>query len=221
MEYLHHNFIFILVLTMFCFKAMSQQYQIMQYVLQWSPSFCQISNCKRGVSQKISIHGLWPAYGNGHSIPCKCIDIIKEEKNVNEVMKFNPNLNLFHIIWPNLKASSPYDWLWKHGWVNHGCCIGPSLTTTQYFQAGHLIIFSKRYINFFLCVLNGISINLTNHLVQGGVQPSNHVPYSELKIRAALSKLVHFSFDTKLTRFISCPLLQNGKCKTDVFLPTF
>uniref|UniRef100_M1CHR0 RNase Phy3 n=2 Tax=Solanum tuberosum TaxID=4113 RepID=M1CHR0_SOLTU len=218
---------------------MSQQYQIMQYVLQWSPSFCQISNCENGVSQKFSIHGLWPAYGNGHSIHCKCSNITEENEKVKGVMKSNSNLkNLFRIIWPNLKDSGPsYDWLWKHEWENHGCCIGPSLTTTQYFEAAE-----KIHQNFF--VLNGISINLTNYLVQGGVQPSNSVLYSGAKIRGALSRLagnnidiylscyrknnnilfkeVHFCFDTKITRFISCPLLQNGLlCNSNVILPTF
>ncbi|KAG5578034.1 hypothetical protein H5410_058168 [Solanum commersonii] len=158
---------------MFCFKAMSQQYQIMQYVLQWSPSFCQISNCENGVSQKIYIHGLWPAYGNGHSIHCKCSNITKENEKVNDV------LVVHHVI---------------------GC--GSMNEKIMYVVLGHhsqllnTLKQQKRYINFFL-------------------------PYPKNN-KLVLFKEVHFCFDTKITRFISCPLLQNGLlCNSNIILPTF
>uniref|UniRef100_A0A0V0HCY1 Putative ovule protein n=1 Tax=Solanum chacoense TaxID=4108 RepID=A0A0V0HCY1_SOLCH len=233
MNHSYHNSVFLLLLTMLYFEGIHSQYVLMQHVLQWPPTFCQEKVCKPNLSERFSIHGLWPA-DSLRSMHCKCSNKPSERNKVNALMRQNPNLNnQLKIIWPNLIAGVSDVQFWQYEWIQHGYCNQNIIPMIQYFQVAVRV--SK------------MMTNLIDYMdVPGGVHPSNHTSYSESHIRQSIFNLVgpnidvflscminstghvllkevYLCLDRSVTHFITCPgPIKSKLCGVNnIFLPTF
>ncbi|WMV10777.1 hypothetical protein MTR67_004162, partial [Solanum verrucosum] len=169
------------------------QYVLMQHVLQWPPTFCQEKVCIPNLSERFSIHGLWPA-NSSESMKCECPSKPSERNKVNALMRNNLNLNKqLQIIWPNLIAGASDVQFWQYEWIKHGYCNQNIIPMIQYFQAAVRV--------------SRMMTNLIDYMdAPGGVHPSNHTSYSESHIRQSIFNLVGPNIDV----FLSCMVNSTG-----------
>lgn len=151
-------------------------------------------------------------------------------------IKNNPTLSdRLKTIWPNLEAGRKDDWLWKHEWKSHGCCIQQIQNPTQYFQLVEKVdeLFQAK----------GKKENLITYMMTKA-PPKNDLPYTESILRSAIANMtwpyavylschangtkhillkeVYICLDTGITNFKSCPKPKNKHCgNKDIFLPHF
>eukprot|EP00904_Undaria_pinnatifida_P003208 jgi/Undpi1/12889/HiC_scaffold_7.g02555.m1 len=108
------------------------------FAMSWKAEWCyhQIyPGCKapRGFwEDNLTIHGLWPDYGDG-TYPTTCTkEAYDHDRVVNAV-----GLDVLETMWPNIQvpenAGTKYDSFWEHEWTKHGTCTG--LTQEAYFSA--------------------------------------------------------------------------------------
>ncbi|CAM9405120.1 unnamed protein product, partial [Discosporangium mesarthrocarpum] len=80
----------------------------------------------------LTIHGLWPDYGDG-TYPTTCTS---EPYSHEEAVSKVGGLEELEIYWPNIQvdeSDAKYDSFWQHEWTKHGTCTG--LSQVHYFEA--------------------------------------------------------------------------------------
>ncbi|MCD7456921.1 hypothetical protein HAX54_033571 [Datura stramonium] len=211
----------VLLLSVGVTTGQNMHYNLMVYVLQWTPTFCKINTCKPNTQQIFSIHGLWPADSTGHSLTsCPRPPPAAEDLKVDLLLASDNKLEIeLKAIWPNLKAGKDDREFWKYEWWKHGLCSKAALPLSAYFNA------AVRVNNMIKKEMK--TKNQHDYLDAGGVQPSQTHTYTKQAISSAVQKVVgennnvyiscinlngkillkeiHICLDTTLHQFISCP----------------
>lgn len=196
-------------------------YQIMQYVAQWPPTVCIVENCVlEKITNKFSLHGLWPANAAGRSLNESTEDYSSARQKINDLMNAHPKLKTnLTIVWPNLlgRDDARDKNFWAGQWSKHGSCSESTVSLLDYFsRAANVIRDGEIY----------------RHLRAAGITASNHTTIKRTDIITvlyplvghkknvyircsnngthALLKEIIFCLDKTVTTFTSCPM--TGGC---------
>nr|GMD46363.1 ribonuclease MC-like [Ipomoea batatas] len=140
-------------------KSYEQSWVGFHLLLYWPPGHCYTSrNCKDGVRQNFTIHGLRP------------IDMIDQSPPIPpKGNKFNSGLISdalrFKLLttWPNFEANKSGEALWADEWNNHGIISESRLDQTKYFETA-----IEMYYN----------LHIPDILTQSNIFPSPHLQNS-------------------------------------------
>ncbi|XP_055823013.1 ribonuclease S-4-like [Solanum dulcamara] len=156
----------------------SQNPSLLQFVLQWPPTFCiQLNSaqtpgrCKEPILQhNLTLHGLWPADQDGYSIKCP----ETPDPNWNQIFTRTVE-NQLMAFWPPLRENAQNWDLWKHEWRDHGSCGG---TTAQV------------YFNTAIKINNMLGKgNLFNYLKTSGIIACDSLSFARKDIVQAVQKV--------------------------------
>ncbi|KAM3269510.1 hypothetical protein P3S67_030392 [Capsicum chacoense] len=195
-------------------------YDHMEMVLQWPPTYCGLRNvnCKGGVF-RFTIHGLWPGDGRGdthqncaNKPPPADPTVVRQVWEQDKLLK--KDLDLY---WPTLKSGGTNDGFWLYEWNTHGYCTQDTISPADYFRAASGFA-KKKYVK-----------GMTSMLIKK-MTPSNHDSYNITEFKTLISTDVvrnkdykvyiscqqanatyvflheiHFCLDKTLKTFISCP----------------
>ncbi|CAK9141012.1 unnamed protein product [Ilex paraguariensis] len=113
-----HALLLLLVLCSFTTCDAQSRVHHLEMVQTWPNTFCQSTRCATPIPDNFTIHGLWPAAIDGHSL-----------KNCNTT--YNQSSTYYQGIrgdmdkyWPYLKGKTPKqnENYWWYQWTKHGCC---------------------------------------------------------------------------------------------------
>ncbi|CAM9962888.1 unnamed protein product [Ascophyllum nodosum] len=106
------------------------------FAMSWKPEWCYHSTfpgCQAPRlfwEDNLTIHGLWPDYGDG-TYPTHCTSEAYDHDRVVAAI----GLETLETVWPNIQvpedAGTEYDSFWEHEWTKHGTCTG--LSQEDYF----------------------------------------------------------------------------------------
>ncbi|CAM9889737.1 unnamed protein product, partial [Hapterophycus canaliculatus] len=91
----------------------------------------------------LTIHGLWPDYGDG-TYPTSCTSEAYDHDRVVDAV----GLDVLETMWPNIQvpeefAGKKYDSFWEHEWTKHGTCTG--LSMEDYFSTA-VSLLQRRFL---------------------------------------------------------------------------
>ncbi|CAN0006084.1 unnamed protein product [Ectocarpus sp. 12 AP-2014] len=119
------------------------------FAMSWKAEWCYHQNfpgCKKPRSfweTNLTIHGLWPDYGDG-TYPTMCSsEPYDHDRVVNAI-----GLDVLETMWPNIQvpeefADKKYDSFWEHEWTKHGTCTG--LSMEEYFSTA-VSLLQRRFV---------------------------------------------------------------------------
>nr|QYF06688.1 S-RNase 14 [Solanum tuberosum] len=119
----------VFLIMLFALSAVYANFDYMQLVLQWPPTFCKINHCKR-TPLNFTIHGLWPDNEKFMLNNCKgkkysSIEIPLEQKKLDAR-------------WPDLKNTEEFSLeeqpFWQYEYNKHGTCCQTRYNQEQYFN---------------------------------------------------------------------------------------
>eukprot|EP00752_Nemacystus_decipiens_P011496 g10208.t1 len=125
------------------------EFNLYIFAMSWKPEWCYHQNfpgCKKPRSfweNNLTIHGLWPDYGDG-TYPTTCTsEPYDHDRVVNAV-----GLDVLETLWPNIQVPEElgrkkYDSFWEHEWTKHGTCTG--LSMEDYFSAAASLL-QQRFV---------------------------------------------------------------------------
>nr|ADZ48272.1 S-locus-associated ribonuclease [Prunus speciosa] len=117
-----------------CLIMSTGSYAYFQFVQQWPPTTCRISNksChQQRPLQMFTIHGLWPSNYSNPRKPSSCTG------SQFKLEKLYPKLrSKLKISWPNVESGNDTKF-WESEWNKHGTCSEQTLNQFQYFQRSH------------------------------------------------------------------------------------
>ncbi|CAK9146338.1 unnamed protein product [Ilex paraguariensis] len=108
----------LLLLVLCAFTTCGAQSPVhhLEFVQTWPNTFCQSTPCVAPIPHNFTIHGLWPAAIDGHSLEnCKT----KYKKSTTPYQGIRGDMDKY---WPALNAAKTNENFWWHEWTKHGCC---------------------------------------------------------------------------------------------------
>ncbi|CAM9144422.1 unnamed protein product [Ectocarpus fasciculatus] len=121
------------------------------FAMSWKAEWCyhqSFPGCKKPRSfweTNLTIHGLWPDYGDG-TYPTTCSsEPYDHDRVVNAI-----GLDVLETMWPNIQVpeefagnGKKYDSFWEHEWTKHGTCTG--LSMEEYFSTA-IALLQRRFL---------------------------------------------------------------------------
>eukprot|EP00903_Cladosiphon_okamuranus_P011046 g10431.t2 len=125
------------------------EFNVYIFAMSWKAEWCyhqSYPGCKKPRSfweNNLTIHGLWPDYGDG-TYPTMCTsEPYDHDRVINAV-----GLDVLETLWPNIQvpeelAGKKYDSFWEHEWSKHGTCTG--LSMEDYFSTA-VSLLQERFV---------------------------------------------------------------------------
>ncbi|CAN0152426.1 unnamed protein product [Pylaiella littoralis] len=120
------------------------EFNLYIFAMSWKAEWCyhqSYPGCKKPRNfweHNLTIHGLWPDYGDG-SYPTTCTSEPYDHDRVVDAI----GLEALETMWPNIQvpeepAGNKYDSFWEHEWAKHGTCTG--LSMEDYFSSAMALL---------------------------------------------------------------------------------